>query len=168
MISARTETLIVLQLILYHLLWGVTAYAIPRQKNRLVYYSALLLIGLQIILAAIDLPHPIDLAMKVLLLSTIGICIDSVFTHLRWWEFYPASAFVPPWLCFIWISFALAMQYLVLFIPVEWYIWAILGGLGFPLAYHVAQKLKVLKVRHPWPVYAYQGLFWFIFLPMSL
>jgi hypothetical protein len=168
MISAKTDTLILLQLIVYHVLWAVFAYAVPRHKNRLVYYSAPLLIGLQMILAALDLPNPIYFAEKVILLSAVGICIDSVFIRFRWWQFNPTPVLIPIWLCFIWISFALSMQYLVLFIPGDFYVWAILGGIGFPLSYYVAQKLKVLMVPRPWPIYLYQGIFWLIVLPITL
>ena len=169
MISAKIDTLILLQFILYHLLWVVSAYAIPRQKNRLLYSASLVIIVLQLIVVAMELPHPISFTISVVVLSAVGIGIDTVFTRLGWFQFYPKpSHIIPLWLCFIWLSFALSMQFLVVFFPGKFYVWAILGAIGFPLSYYVAQKLKVFSVPRPWCAYGYQGLFWLIFLPMIL
>jgi hypothetical protein len=169
MISAKIDILILLQFILYHLLWIVSAYAIPRQKNRLLYSTSIVLIVMQLIVAAIDQPNPSGFAISVIVLTAVGIGIDTIFIRAGWFQFNPRPPYIIPfWLCLIWLSFALSMQYLVLFVPGKFYVWAILGAIGFPLSYYVAQKLKVLKVSRPWPVYGYHGLFWLIFLPMIL
>jgi hypothetical protein len=169
MISAKIDTLLLIQFILYHLLWVLSAYLIPRQKNRVLYSACLVIIVLQVIVVTIDLPKPISFAISVMVLSAVGIGIDTIFTRLGWFRFNPTPSYIIPlWLCFIWLSFALSMQYLILFFPGKFYVWAILGAIGFPLSYYVAQKLKVFSVPRPWSAYGFQGLFWLIFLPIIL
>ena len=168
MIFTKIDYLISIELILYHSLWALIAYAIPRQKISWVYWGALFILSAQMIVLRIALPLPVYFSVKVSLLCGLGMLVDTVFTRLQWWQFSRPVHFLPLWLCLLWLSFALTMQYWAAFVRVDAYVWAILGGLGFPLAYFFGQKLKLIVVARPWPVYLYQGVIWSIVLPLSL
>jgi len=195
MLLVKTEIIIILQLVLYHALWIVLAYFIRRknitaqnttaQRNKSLYWVSLLIISFQIVLAQIGFPEASyfefnsNFYFKIILLSTLGIFIDSVFTSLGYFTFLPKILskksfskkikFIPLWLCLLWISFSIAMQYLLFFTPNDWsdlFFWGLLAAFGFPFSYFCADRLKVLKVEAPWRAYFYQGLFWFFALPL--
>ncbi len=195
MLLVKTEIIIALQLVLYHALWvllayfvrlkNITAQNIAAQKNRVLYWVSLLIIILQVFLAQIGFPDAFyfdfnsNFYFKIIVLSLLGIFIDSVFTSLGYFTFLPPILskksgskkikFIPFWLCLLWISFAIAMQYVLFFTSNDWsnlFFWGLLAAFGFPFSYFCADRLKVLKVEAPWRAYFYQGLFWFFALPL--
>jgi hypothetical protein len=183
----------ILEFGLYNALWFLLAYFIPRENNKLkneptqenpseknkslkslksLYWIYLLIMSVQLILPLTDLSHNLYLYfyLKILLLSSLGILIDSVLTFFSYFSFFRKTKFIPPWLVLLWVSFSITMQYALFFMShdlSDLFFLGLLGAFGFPLTYFFADKLKVLRVNNPWPTYFYQGLFWGVFLPLT-
>jgi hypothetical protein len=168
MTSAKIDLLIILQFILYHGLWAVIAYGVPRARSKLIYWSAGVILVAQLILIPIGISSLLTFFLNILILTVVGIGVDIIFTRYQWWRFPGEYKTIPMWLCLLWLSFALSLEYLVCFVHMSLYFWALLSAVGFPLAYFFAQKLRVIQVLRPWPVYLYQGLIWLFLLPALL
>ncbi len=175
----KQEFLMVLEFGLYNAFWFLLAYFIPRQNNipknksfKSLYWIYLLITSVQLILPLTDLSHDLYLYfyLKILLLSSLGILIDSVLTFFSYFSFFRKTKFIPPWLVLLWVSFATTLQYGLFFMShaaSNLFFLGLLGAFGFPLTYFFADRLKVLKVNNPWPTYFYQGLLWGVFLPLT-
>ncbi len=185
----KKELILILEFVLYHVLWLLLAYFIPRENHKFqnktaqniqyeknkslrLYWVYLFIIAVQLILPLMELSHDLYLYfyLKIILLSTLGIFIDSVLTCFSYFSFSQKIKFIPLWLVLLWVSFSIAMEYVLFFMShdlSDLFFLGLLGAFGFPLTYLLADKLKVLRVNNPWLAYFYQGLFWGVFLPLT-
>jgi hypothetical protein len=166
-----------LQIGLYYFVWILSAYYARNEKlsGKIFYFFAFLILLAQVFLTHMSIQNPLYFYAKTLLLLSVGISFDFLFTILGFWEWADTKTMrtktIPSWLLILWMSFSISMQYLMISMNIDFAVFlslGLMGGLGFPLTYFFAQRINVLIVKKSLRAYLYQGLFWAAVLPFIL
>jgi len=96
----------------------------------------------------------------ILLISAIGICVDSLLQQLAVFIF-PEYSHIPFWLMMLWASFAATICHSLRFLASSKVLQFFLGGLISPLSYIAGHKFMVVEFGYSLPItYLILALIW--------
>lgn len=102
----------------------------------------------------------------VIFITVVGILVDSFLTLLGVFTFHADTVFIPLWLIFIWISFALTINGYLTFLQNSTVLQLLTGMILAPLSYIAGSELGAVKLGYSTSeTFVILSVCWSILLP---